>query len=67
MNCEKCNDTGSRSKELHGLLDCSCNVADERIALAAQAREWVSENEPIVCLWLAYQQGKVAAGATNSN
>jgi hypothetical protein len=63
MSCAHCADTGSLSKDLHGLLDCGhCSVATERSALAARAREWVRENDPIECLWLAYQQGK-AAGA----
>lgn len=68
MNCAACADTGSLSKALHGLPDCGhCGAATERVQLAARAREWVRENDPIVCLWLAYQQGKAAALATNSN
>lgn len=60
--CPCCADTGSLSKDLHGLLDCGrCNVATERAALATRAREWVRQNDPVVCLWLAYQQGKDAA------
>lgn len=62
MSCAHCNDTGSRSKELHGMLDCGhCDVASERSVLANQAREWVREHDPVVCLWLAYEQGKAAA------
>lgn len=66
MSCAACNDTGSLSKELHGLLDCPhCSVASERVQLAARAHDWVRENDPIVCLWLAYQQGKAAVASQN--
>lgn len=68
MNCAACADTGSLSKNLHGFLDCPhCSAAAERAALVQSAREWVRENDPIVCLWLAYQQGKAAALAANTN
>jgi hypothetical protein len=62
MSCAHCNDTGSLSKELHGILDCGhCDVATERTVFANWAREVVRENDPIVCLWLAHQRGRAAA------
>jgi len=62
MNCEKCDDTGSLSKDLHGHLDCGhCGVAYER----ATVERWARENTPYcdsVDAWLLHQYGKAAAG-----
>jgi len=63
MNCDRCDDTGSLSKDPEGYLDCPhCEVADERAELerwaskelkkSAGARTWV---------WTIYQHGKTAA------
>jgi len=62
MTCEKCDDTGSLSKNLHGYLDCPfCEVSDEREALG----KWLTEHAPNcdddVAAWLIYQHGKTAA------
>lgn len=62
MKCDRCDDTGSLSKDMHGYLDCPfCDVSDERASLGL----WLSENHPTcddcVTAWAIYQHGKTAA------
>lgn len=63
--CDRCEDTGSLSKELAGMLDCaSCPVANERAALEKWAKEnkvsYVTETD----LWLIYSYGKLVASVS---
>lgn len=67
MNCPNCNDTGSRSKDLEGHLDCVfCGVAEERAAVEA----WAAKNRVLYgtesSLWLIYQHGKATAQNTQT-
>jgi hypothetical protein len=64
--CTHCNDTGSLSKDLDSFFDCvHCGIAEERAALES----WADERN-VECysadLWLIYQHGRAAAGATGS-
>jgi len=66
MSCPHCNDTGSRSKDLRGYLDCThCRVATEREQLETWIREQRRAGEmdhvPSDDAWLIYQLGKAAA------
>lgn len=58
--CEVCDDTGSKSRDIGGDLDCTaCSAADERAALRGKLpMTWTEET----FAWRAYQLGKVAAG-----
>ena len=61
MNCEKCHDTGSLSKQRFDFYDCPhCGAAEERVQLEAWA-----DREGVMCdtesLWTIYQRGKAAA------
>lgn len=59
MSCEKCNDTGSLSKHLDGMLDCPyCPAADQRIKLADWHKMMRHEHHPIDLLWLAIQHDR---------
>lgn len=47
MTCQRCNGTGSLSRDLHADLDCiHCEVAVER----ARFNIWVQKNVPYACL-----------------
>ena len=61
--CSGCKDTGSRSRDLHGYLDCPCDIASERAALEAWAHKNTPNTDPVDA-WLVYQFGKVAAAQT---
>lgn len=62
--CGHCNDTGSRSKDLDGFLDCPCGIADERAALDEWAGAQGLDVYYSAHLWMIYQHGKAAAAAT---
>lgn len=64
MNCARCDDTGSLSKDLDGELDCAhCDVATERVALEAWARKEGVQYGSETSIWQVYQHGKAAATA----
>lgn len=63
MTCPCCADTGSLSKDLDGLLDCTrCDAAAERAILEAWSRELRLYCD-LRSLWLIYQHGKQAASS----
>jgi hypothetical protein len=63
MNCARCDDTGSLSKNDWGHLDCvHCDVAEERMRVESWARRATPHASP-VDVWKIYQRGKAAGGA----
>jgi hypothetical protein len=63
MTCEKCDGTGSLSKNITGYLDCGfCDAAQERMRVEAWARR-AAPGAGLIDVWTIYQHGK-QAGAT---
>jgi hypothetical protein len=57
--CEACDDTGSKSRDLGGYLDCfACDIADQRVKFR---NVWGSATDALA--WRAYQLGMAAASA----
>lgn len=66
MTCEKCNGTGSLSKQLWGYLDCPhCGTAEERTDAVIWAQCVTPDVDPIDA-WLIYQHGKTAAAQSKA-
>jgi hypothetical protein len=63
--CSGCKDTGSRSRDLHGYLDCPCGIAEERVTVETWARDNAPNTDPVDA-WLIYQFGKSAAQNTQT-
>jgi hypothetical protein len=64
--CEHCNDTGSRSKDIGGQLDCvHCQAAQQRVELEAWYKAVKNQYITVDLLWLAFQRGQAEVGATN--
>lgn len=64
--CEVCDDTGSKSRDLSGDIDCvACSAADERTALNF-ALCGIRRTNADEIAWRAYQLGKAAASAETS-
>lgn len=63
MKCGTCDDTGSLSRNVEGLLDCThCDVAHTRVFLEAWCRTYIPKGaSQSTAAWLIYQHGKAAA------
>lgn len=62
MTCDRCDDTGSLSKDIDGFLDCPfCDASGER----AELEKWVLTQGiaggGLASAWVIYQHGKTAA------
>lgn len=63
MTCSACNDTGSLSKDVDGMLDCPhCDVARERVRLNVWDFKFMAKHPMESALWLAFQRGRASAG-----
>lgn len=68
--CEVCDDTGSKSRDMAGYLDCfACDIADQRVKFREQMGQigenvWGGATDALA--WRAYQLGKAAASAETS-
>ena len=60
--CAVCLDTGSKSKDMEGDIDCTaCNAATERMALREKMAPFTAYPQHDKATWRAYQLGKAAA------
>lgn len=62
-SCEHCDDTGSLSRQIEGLHDCTyCDVAETRVFLDAWCRTYIPRGaSKSTAAWLIYQHGKASA------